>query len=72
MAKQKTDQELMEIELAKRKADQATEEEKHTALEFIDHLNDCEDGSDCVLGKAKSKIETEAFLLGYLARDQID
>ena len=63
--------EEMEIELAKKKAEQATDLQKKNSLEFIEHLNQCGEG-DCEISKAKQKIEIEAFLLGYLARDQLD
>lgn len=61
----------MEIELAKKKAEEATDDQKKTSLEFIEHLNQCGQG-DCEISKAKSKIEDDAFILGYMARDQLD
>ena len=66
-----SEEDQMKEELARRKAEQATVDQKKTSLEFLEHLNQCGEG-DCEISKAKSKIETDAFLMGYLARDQID
>lgn len=62
----------MEAELKKR-SEEASEHDKKIALDTLKQLedHDCV-GKDCEMTKTKNKIETEAFVLGYLARDQIE
>ena len=66
-----SNKEEMEAELEKR-SKEASEHDKKTALDTLKQLedHDCV-GKDCQMTNTKNKIETEAFIMGYLARDQL-
>ena len=61
----------MEAELQKR-SEEASKHDKQIALDTLKQLedHDCV-GKDCQMTNTKNKIETEAFIMGYLARDQL-
>ena len=65
------DKEKMEAELEKR-SQEASKHDKKIALDTLKQLedHDCV-GKDCKMTNTKNKIETEAFIMGYLARDQL-